>query len=85
MVDFKCDQADNCLPLKEMDIGMGTRLAISKVKYSRRTELRHEFRQCFKIIAIYMQTRLLLANSVLIEICHAFNQRTEKWANPNQQ
>ena len=43
---------------------MGTRLAISKVKYSRRTEFRHEFRLCFKIIAMYMQIRLPLANSV---------------------
>ena len=68
LVDLKCDQADNWLPLKEMDIGMGTRLAISKVKHSIRTELRHEFRQCFKIIAIYMQTRLPLANPVLRDL-----------------
>ena len=25
LVDLKCDQADNCLPSKEMDINMGTR------------------------------------------------------------
>ena len=51
-----------------MDIGMGTCLAIFKVKHSRRTELRHEFRQCFKIIAIYMQTCLPLPNPVLRDL-----------------
>jgi len=51
LVDLKCDLADNWLPLKEMDIGMGTCIAVSKVKQdSRRTELRREFRQCFTTI-----------------------------------
>ena len=68
LVGLKCDQANNWLPLKEMDICMGTRLAIFKVKHSRRTELRHEFRQWFKIIAIYMQTHLPLANLVLRDL-----------------
>jgi hypothetical protein len=69
LVDLKCDLADNWLPLKDMDIGMGTRLAVSKVKHdSRRTELRREFRQYFKTIAVYMQTRLPLTNPVLRDL-----------------
>jgi len=69
LVDLKCDLADNWLPLKEMDIGMGTCIAVSKVKQdSRRTELRREFRQCFTTIAVYVQTRLPLTNPVLRDL-----------------
>lgn len=69
LVDVKCNHADNWLPLKEVDIGMGTRLAVSKVKNdNKRTELWREFKQCFKSIATFMQTRLPLTNPVLRDL-----------------
>lgn len=69
LVCVKCAEGVNWLPLKEMDIGMGTRLAVSKVKNdSKRTELRRAFRHCFTLIATYMQTTLPLTNAVLRDL-----------------
>ena len=34
LVDLKCSDGENWLPLKEVDIAMGTRLALSKVKWT---------------------------------------------------
>jgi len=69
LVDLKCSDGDNWLPLNEMDIGMGIRLALSKVKNdSRRKELRLGFRHCFTSIATYLQTTLPLTNSFLKDL-----------------
>ena len=69
VVAIDCNDGNNWLPLKEMDIGMATRLAVSKVKKDKtRQELRLSFRQCLKQIATYMQTALPVQNPVLRDL-----------------
>jgi len=69
LIAINCSDGDNWLPVKEMDIGMGTRLAVSKVKKEKtRQELRYAFRQCLRQIATYMQTALPVVNPVLRDL-----------------
>ena len=69
LVAISCNDGDNSLPVKDMDIGMGARLAVSKVKKDKtRQELRYAFRQCLRQIATYMQTALPVENPVLRDL-----------------
>lgn len=69
LVAVKCTDADNWLPVNEVDVGVVTSLALSKVKKDNtRKELRYAFRQSLSKIVTYMQTTPPVTNPVLRDL-----------------
>lgn len=78
---MNCDDASNWLPVKEMDIGIGTRKALACiVSESDKKKICYSFRSALIKTVSYMQTRLPLSNLVLrdLQCLHPLARKTDE-------
>lgn len=79
LVDVRCDDADNWLPIKSLDVGTGTNKALAAVaNEDERKKIRYSFRTVLVTTVSYMQSRLSLSNPVLrdLQCLHPLARKT---------
>ena len=78
LVAIDIDNSENFRPIKDLDIGVGARKAISKLKENDRTHLKTEFRKCLIDLTKHLRESLPVANSFLkdLEILHPLMRKT---------
>jgi hypothetical protein len=81
LVQIKCDDSSNWIPIKSVNVGTGTNAALLTIeKEDDKKRLRYELRSCLVATVTYMQTRLPLANPVLrdLQCLHPIVRKTQE-------
>jgi hypothetical protein len=68
LIHLKCDEATNWIPSSSMDVGVGTKTALSVIKKEDKTKIRYAMRSCLIAMVSYLQGRMPLNNPVLRDL-----------------